>query len=63
MINFQCDKCLKLISVADQYAGKRGKCRSCGAEMAVPKPGDAASARGAGTLGGSFSKRPDADGK
>lgn len=36
MIVFECQKCGKLIKIADQYAGKRGKCPGCGEIIDIP---------------------------
>ena len=33
--------CGKMLSVRDEYAGKTGKCPSCGATMNIPYPGEA----------------------
>ena len=36
MISFQCDACKKSFTVPDSYAGKRARCKGCGAEIRVP---------------------------
>jgi hypothetical protein len=36
-ISFQCDACGKQYKVADALAGKRGKCKECGAVIQVPQ--------------------------
>jgi hypothetical protein len=36
-ISFQCDACGKQYKVADELAGKRGKCKNCGAVIQVPR--------------------------
>lgn len=39
MIQFSCSACGKEFSVADEYAGRRGTCKQCGAVMIVPAIG------------------------
>jgi DNA-directed RNA polymerase subunit RPC12/RpoP len=36
MITFLCDNCGEPISVAEQHAGKKGKCKRCNAVVSVP---------------------------
>lgn len=36
MIDFTCNHCGKRFSVPDDFAGRKGKCKSCGALMLVP---------------------------
>jgi len=36
MIEFSCPKCLHPIQVQDEAAGKKGKCKQCGASITVP---------------------------
>ena len=43
-IKFLCSHCLKVLSVKDQLAGKRGKCPHCGTVVLVPVPAKPASA-------------------
>jgi ubiquitin-protein ligase/transcription elongation factor Elf1 len=38
MITFSCDKCGKAFSVDDKLAGRKGKCKACGAPIEVPAP-------------------------
>lgn len=38
MIDFSCAKCGKRFSVPDNFAGRKGKCKACGAALAVPAP-------------------------
>ncbi len=35
-IQFQCPSCGNTISVADQHAGKRGRCKHCGHDITIP---------------------------
>ncbi|MGO9914044.1 MAG: hypothetical protein ACLQIB_04930 [Isosphaeraceae bacterium] len=37
-ITFTCSSCHRSITVGDQLAGKRGKCKSCGSVIKVPEP-------------------------
>src|SRR5256885_352206 len=37
-IQVECTGCGKRYSVADQFAGKRAKCKNCGATLVVPEP-------------------------
>ena len=39
-ITFQCD-CGKKLQVADHYAGKKGRCPSCGATLDIPDESNA----------------------
>jgi dienelactone hydrolase len=39
-ISIQCDDCKKQMKVADQWAGKRAKCRNCGNVIQIPSPVD-----------------------
>ena len=43
MISFSCNSCGKTFSVADELAGRKGKCKSCGAAIVVPQPQSALS--------------------
>lgn len=43
-IRIQC-KCGKSFNVAEQYAGRRTKCKNCGAEIVIPAAGDASAAQ------------------
>ncbi len=36
MIAFPCLQCAKVLKVKDELAGKKGKCPSCGAPVAIP---------------------------
>ncbi|MHC4637671.1 MAG: DUF5684 domain-containing protein [Planctomycetota bacterium] len=36
MINFACPNCQKPINVPEEYAGKKGRCKSCGTAVRVP---------------------------
>jgi hypothetical protein len=38
VISVECSGCGKRFSVAVQHAGKRGKCKACGAMVAIPRP-------------------------
>lgn len=38
MIEFACPACSKWLRAADEYAGKRSKCRGCGEVVTVPSP-------------------------
>lgn len=38
MITFTCPQCRKHFQVGDELAGKKGKCKSCGAIILVPAP-------------------------
>lgn len=42
MITFSCQKCGKRFSVADEFAGRQGRCKKCGATITVPDPRTAA---------------------
>ncbi len=46
MITFNCDNCGKTFSVADDLAGRKGKCKGCGKSLLVPR----ATSAGAGTV-------------
>src|ERR1700744_320422 len=35
-ISFSCDSCGKSFTVDDKFAGKKGKCKQCGATMQIP---------------------------
>ena len=37
MIRFACSNCRRLISVAEKYSGKKGKCPKCGSVVVVPE--------------------------
>jgi hypothetical protein len=39
-ITFACEDCGQSLSVPEALAGRRGKCRGCGHEMIVPRPGE-----------------------
>lgn len=41
MISFSCDNCGKAFSVSEEYAGRRARCKACGATVTVPLPDDA----------------------
>jgi hypothetical protein len=49
MLTFSCPKCNAKFTVGEQFAGHRGKCRSCGAISVIPRPPLAAA--GAGPVG------------
>lgn len=36
MITFSCEQCGKRFSMADEFAGRQGKCKKCGATITVP---------------------------
>ena len=38
MIDFTCNDCGKRFSMADEFAGRKGKCKQCGAVLTVPAP-------------------------
>lgn len=38
MINFNCTSCGKAYSVADNLAGRKAKCKTCGTSVVVPEP-------------------------
>lgn len=38
-ISFRCPECNKLVSIAQQHAGKRGRCPGCGAVFQAPSTG------------------------
>ncbi len=38
-IAFRCGQCGRIYEVDDSLAGKRGKCKDCGAVFAIPEPG------------------------
>jgi len=38
MIKFACNQCGKRFSMADEFAGRKGKCKQCGATLTVPSP-------------------------
>lgn len=38
MITFSCEQCKKSYSIGDQFAGRKAKCKACGAAVVVPKP-------------------------
>ena len=38
MINFSCQQCGKSYSLPDDKAGRKGKCKPCGATIVVPQP-------------------------
>jgi hypothetical protein len=38
-ITFACGHCGKTFTIEDQYAGKKGKCKQCGALMQIPNSG------------------------
>src|ERR1700722_20144254 len=37
-IKFLCSNCKKVVSVKDEFAGKKGKCPHCGNVLTVPAP-------------------------
>ena len=37
-ISVKCNGCGKTFTVKDEFAGKKGKCKSCGSVIAIPKP-------------------------
>lgn len=39
-IHFRCPQCDSKVSVAEHYAGRRGKCPGCGQKVLVPRPED-----------------------
>jgi ubiquitin-protein ligase len=45
MISFACPKCGKKFSVADELAGRSGKCKACGSSMQVPVAGSPSRAK------------------
>lgn len=38
MITFQCPQCAKSYTVGDKLAGRKAKCKACGASVVVPQP-------------------------
>jgi len=50
-IQFRCPQCNKLLQTRDDAAGKQAKCPDCGTLVAVPRPGEAASADGPADAG------------
>jgi len=38
MIEFTCNNCGKRFSMAEEFAGRKGKCKQCGATLTVPAP-------------------------
>ena len=38
MIKFKCSKCEKSYRVADEYAGKRVRCKECSTVNTIPSP-------------------------
>lgn len=38
MIEFPCNSCGKRFSMAEEFAGRKGKCKQCGATLTVPTP-------------------------
>lgn len=42
MIRFNCHQCGRAFTVRDQDAGRRARCKTCGSEVTVPAPSDAA---------------------
>lgn len=38
MIEFTCNNCGKRFSMAEEFAGRKGKCKQCGATLTVPVP-------------------------
>lgn len=38
MIRFNCPKCSVPMSVAAEFAGRKGRCQACGAKMLIPQP-------------------------
>jgi ubiquitin-protein ligase/DNA-directed RNA polymerase subunit RPC12/RpoP len=38
MIEFSCNNCGKRFSMAEEFAGRKGKCKQCGATLTVPAP-------------------------
>src|SRR5213080_944712 len=51
-ISVTCDGCGKSLKVKDEWAGKRGKCPTCGKTFAIPAAGAAMMAGAAPALGG-----------
>lgn len=48
-IVFRCEKCSRRYRVADENAGRRGRCKSCGAVFRVPPPAAAVETSPSGT--------------
>ncbi len=46
MIEFTCPHCGKAMHAKDEYAGQSGRCKTCGGEIRVPAPADAAQTTG-----------------
>lgn len=45
MIEFTCNNCGKRFSMAEEFAGRKGKCKQCGATLTIPSPRPEASTR------------------
>src|SRR5687767_2965801 len=58
MIRFQCPACNKVLKVADEGAGRKGPCPSCGQRLLIPTPPTQAARKKTvlGTLLAPFSK-------